>query len=109
MQLLLQSYGDDRVGEAVAAYRKHYGEIGFLGGVPYPGIGNSLEGMKQSGLRIYLATSKRAIFANRILDHLKFSRFFDGIYGSGPNGELDHKPELLAHILSANDFLRRLV
>jgi phosphoglycolate phosphatase len=61
MQLLLQSYGDDRVGEAVAAYRKHYGEIGFLGGVPYPGIGNSLEGMKQSGLRIYLATSKRAI------------------------------------------------
>ena len=25
MQILLQSYGDDRVGEAVAAYRQHYG------------------------------------------------------------------------------------
>jgi phosphoglycolate phosphatase len=61
MQILLQSYGDDRIGEAVAVYRQHYGESGFLGSVPYPGIGKSLEEMKQSGLRIYLATSKRAI------------------------------------------------
>jgi phosphoglycolate phosphatase len=62
MQVLLQSYGDDRVDEAVAAYRQHYGESGFLGSVPYPGIGKSLEEMKRAGLRIYLATSKRAIF-----------------------------------------------
>jgi len=100
MRLLLQSYGDDRVSEAVAAYRKHYGEIGFLRTMPYPGIGKSLGEMKLGGLGIYLATSKRAIFANRILDHLKFTTYFDGIYGSGPNGELDHKPELLSHILS---------
>ncbi len=100
MQILLQPYGDDRIGEAVAVYRQHYGESGFLGSVPYPGIGKSLEEMQRTGLRIYLATSKRAIFASRILDHLKFTAYFDGIYGSGPNGELDHKPELLAHILS---------
>ncbi len=103
MQILLQSYGDDRVGEAVAAYRQHYGESGFLGSVPYPGIRQSLEEMKRSGLRIYLATSKRAIFAIRILDHLKFATYFDGIHGSGPSGELDHKPELLAHILSKHN------
>jgi len=30
MQFLLQSYGDDRVGEAVVAYRQHYGESGLL-------------------------------------------------------------------------------
>ena len=100
MQILLQSYGDDRTGEAVAAYRQHYGESGFLGSVPYPGIGKSLEEMKQTGLRLYLATSKRAMFASRILDHLKFAAYFDGIHGSVPGGELDHKPELLAHVLS---------
>ncbi|HVJ35630.1 MAG TPA: HAD hydrolase-like protein [Terriglobia bacterium] len=100
MQGLLQSYGDDRVGEGVAAYRRHYGEAGYLGSVPYPGIGNSLEEMKRTGLRIYLATSKRAAFANRILDYLRFATYFDGIHGSMPGGELDHKPELLAHILS---------
>jgi len=102
MQILLRSYGDDRVTEAVAAYRRHYGESGFRGSVPYPGIGKSLEEMKRTGLRIYLATSKREIFATRILDHLKFATWFDGIYGSVPSGELDHKPELLAHILSSH-------
>ena len=106
MQTLLQSYGDDRVGEAVAAYRQHYGESGFLGSVPYPGIAKSLEEMKRTGLQIYLATSKRAIFASRILDHLKFAPYFDGIYGSVPSGELDHKPELLAHILSKQGLSR---
>ena len=100
MQVLLQAYGDDRVGEAVAAYRQHYGETGLLGSVPYPGIGRSLEEMKRAGLRIYLATSKRAVFASRILDHLKFATYFDGVHGSTPGGELDHKPELLAHVLS---------
>jgi len=49
MQILLQSYGDDRVGEAVAAYRQHYGESGLLGSVPYPEIGKSLEEMKRTG------------------------------------------------------------
>jgi phosphoglycolate phosphatase len=100
MQILLRSFGDDRVGEAVAAFRQHYGESGLLGSVLYPGIGKSLEEMQRAGLRIYLATSKRAIFASRILDHLKLTAYFDGIHGSVPSGELDHKPELLAHILS---------
>lgn len=102
MQVLLQSYGDDRVDEAVAAYRRHYGERGYLGSVPYPGIGEFLAEIKQGGLRVYLATSKRAAFASRILDHLEFASYFDGIYGSVPGGKLDHKPELLAHIVSTH-------
>jgi phosphoglycolate phosphatase len=105
MRVLLQRYGDDRVGEAVAAYRQHYGESGFLGSVPYPGIGSSLKEMQQAGLRIYLATSKRETFARRILQHLGFARYFDGIHDSVPGGELDYKPELLAHILSKHNVL----
>lgn len=100
MRALLQRYGDDRFDEAVAAYRQHYGESGFLGSEPYPGIGKSLEQMKRAGLEICLATSKRTTFARRILEHLEFATYFDGIYGSVPDGSLDHKPELLAHIVS---------
>lgn len=100
MQFLLQSYGDDRVGEAVAAYRQHYGESGLLGSQPYRGIGSALQQMRQARLRIYLATSKREAFARRILQHLELAAYFDRIYGSVPSGQLDHKPELLAHILS---------
>jgi phosphoglycolate phosphatase len=102
MQFLLQPFGDDRIEEAVLAFRQHYGESGLLGSEPYPGIGDSLQAMQQAGLRIYLATSKRAAFARRILEHLELTRYFDAIHGSVPGGELDHKPELLAHILSAH-------
>jgi phosphoglycolate phosphatase len=103
MQVLLQSYGDDRVGEAVAAYRQHYGESGLLGSEPYPGTIDALRDMRQAGLRIYLATSKREVFARRILQHLELAAYFDGVYGSVPGGKLDHKPELLAHIVSEQD------
>ena len=100
LKALLQARGDDRLDEAAIAYRQHYGENGLFGSRPYPGIGDALERMRQAGLRIYLATSKREIFARRILGNLKFSDYFDGIYGSVPGGKLDHKAELLAHVLS---------
>ena len=100
MRVLLQPFGDDRVDEAMAAYRQHYGEIGFLGSEPYPGISESLKEIRQAGLRIYLATSKREAFASRILHHLGLAIYFDGIHGSVPGGGREHKPELLAHILS---------
>src|SRR5512138_3328032 len=54
---LLRTRGDDRVDEAVAAYRRHYGERGLLGSELYPGIGGALEEMRRAGLRLYLATS----------------------------------------------------
>lgn len=56
--------------------------------------------MNRAGLRLYLATSKRVLFANCILDHLKLATYFDGIYDSVLSGDLDHEPEQLAHILS---------
>ncbi len=103
LRVLLQARGDDRVGEAVAAYRQHYGESGLFGSEAYPGIRGALQDMRQAGLRIYLATSKREVFARRILENLELATYFDGIHGSVPGGELDHKPELLADILSEQD------
>jgi phosphoglycolate phosphatase len=61
--------------------------------------------MRQAGLRISLATSKREVFARRILEHLKVARYFDGIYGSVPGGTLDQKPQLLAHIVLEQDLV----
>ncbi|MEH6660808.1 MAG: HAD hydrolase-like protein [Parasphingorhabdus sp.] len=108
MRVLLQPYGDDRVIEAVEAYRTDYGESGLFQSIPYPGIAETLAELQQSGAHLYLATSKRRKFALRILNHLNFSDHFDGIYGSEDDGSFDHKPELIAnivqkHSLSAND------
>jgi len=103
LQAWLQARGDDRIGDAVKAYRRHYGVSGLFGSKPYPGIGRALQEMRQTGLRVYLATSKREVFARRILENLKLAPYFDRIYGSVPGGKLDHKPELLAHIISEQD------
>ena len=100
MRLVLEPYGDDRVGEAVAAYRKDYGASGLFESKLYPGIGGALREMREAGLHLYLATSKRTLFARRILEHLELAPCFAGIHGSEPNGALDHKPELIAHVMS---------
>jgi phosphoglycolate phosphatase len=105
LRALLRTYDDDRLDEAVSAYRQHYGETGFLGSELYPGIGEALEDMQQAGLRIYMATSKREVFARRIAEHLNLAGYFDGIYGSVHGGALDHKPALLAQILSERNLM----
>ncbi len=96
---VLAHYGDTRVEEAVAAYRRHYSDVGLYDVAPYDGIPTLLAALKAAGLRLYLATSKRTAFAVRILDHLGMSDRFDGIYGSEPDGARDGKPALIADIL----------
>src|SRR6201991_2557090 len=63
MRLLLQPYRDDRVDEAVAAYRKDYGVSGLFESKLYPGVADALRRMHEANVRLYLATSKRTIFA----------------------------------------------
>ncbi len=99
MRYLLSSFGDDRVAEAVDAYRSDYGIRGLLLSELYPGIRETLVELHSQGTRLLLATSKRQTFARRILDNHGLSDLFRGIYGSVPEAGLDHKPELLAHIL----------
>src|SRR3712207_4662511 len=48
MRLLLEPYGDDRVAEAVAAYREDYGQNGLFDSLPYSGIAQALIEMQQS-------------------------------------------------------------
>jgi phosphoglycolate phosphatase len=55
--------------------------------------------MRETGAHLYLATSKRTVFARRILDHLELAGCFSGIHGSEPGGGLDEKPELIAHVV----------
>jgi phosphoglycolate phosphatase len=97
---VLASYGDDRVDEAVAAYRKHYGATGLFDNAVYNGIPAAMDALVAAGFTLYLATSKRRDFAVRIVDHFGLSSRLSGIYGAVPGGAIDHKPELIAHILA---------
>jgi phosphoglycolate phosphatase len=99
MRSLLRPYGDRRIAEAVAAYRADYGERGLFGSLAYPGIPSALAQMRRSFAGLYIATSKRTRFARRILERLELAHFFDAIHGSEEGGTLDHKSELVSHVL----------
>lgn len=99
MGLLLARYGDDRIAQAVAAYRDDYGRQGLFGSEPYPGVPQALADLRDAGAQLILATSKRRVFAQKILAHIGLENLFAAVHGSEPGGDLDHKPELIAHIL----------
>jgi phosphoglycolate phosphatase len=98
--LVLSHYGETRAAEGAAAYRAYYEERGYLGSVLYPGMREAVEALRGAGFALFVATSKRRVPAVMILDHLGLSPLLDGIYGSEPGGALDHKPELIAHVLA---------
>jgi phosphoglycolate phosphatase len=100
MPRVLAHYGDTRVEAAVTAYRRHYGLTGLFDNAVYPGIPEALDALIAAGCSLYVATSKRRDFAIRILDHFGLSSRMKGIYGAVPGQGIDHKPELIAHVLA---------
>jgi phosphoglycolate phosphatase len=97
---VLAPYGDDRVAEATALYRQRYGSVGLFENALYAGIPEMLAAFTAAGLSLFVATSKRRAFAERILAHFGLDDQFTRIYGSEEGGLIDHKPELIAHILA---------
>lgn len=100
MARLLRQYGDDRVDHAVGIYRARYSEVGIYDCSVYAGVVGMLDGLREAGTTMYIATSKRRDFADRVIDHLSLRPYVRGVYGALPGGGLDEKQDLLAHILS---------
>ena len=89
------------INAAVELYRERFRELGMYENRVYDGIPRALERLCRSGSRLFVATSKPQVFAERILEHFDLARSFDGVYGCGLDGTLSDKAELIAHILAA--------
>lgn len=88
-----------QIDDAMAQYRADY-ENGAVAESPFfPGIAAALDGFRQSGWTLFVATSKPQAVARRILAHHGRGAVFRTIYGAIDDVTLAHKPELLAHIL----------
>lgn len=100
LERLLRPFGDDRAAEALTIYRARYSAVGLYNCTLYPGVVPMMERLRDAGVTMCLATSKRRDFAERVIDHLGLRPFLKGIYGALPGGGLDHKDDLLRHILT---------
>ncbi len=81
------------------AYREHYGEIGLHMAVLYPGVADAVRDCCRPARRCFVATSKRSIYAVRIVEGLGLADAFRGVYGTEPDGSLDDKADLIAALL----------
>lgn len=85
--------------KALALYRRRFAEKGLYENRVYLGVPELLSLLLDRGGKIFLATSKPEPFARKILVHFDLSETFDGIYGSGMDGALSEKRDLLAYLL----------
>ena len=66
----------------VDTYRERYGETGYAENTLYPGIPDTLHSLsKVDGVRLGVCTSKRADFAERILEQFGLLHYFEFVSG----------------------------
>ena len=81
-------------------YRERYGRVGLFENSVYPGVPEALMALRVAGPRLYVATSKARVYAERILDHFNLAGYFDRIFGSELDGTNMRKTDLLRFALS---------
>jgi phosphoglycolate phosphatase len=84
---------------AVSYYRERFSDIGLYENGVYDGIGDVLTELGQSGRRLFVATSKPHVFAERIIDHFGLRHHFERVFGSELDGTRGDKSHLLEYAL----------
>ena len=90
---------DDLVDRAVSLYRERFADIGLFENRVYPGVEETLSAVAGSGRRLFVATSKAEVYAERIIDHFKLRVYFEGVFGSELDGTRSDKTDLLGYAL----------
>ena len=85
---------------AVDFYRERFGDVGMFENSVYEGVPEMLSAVAALN-RVFVATSKPIVFAERIVEHFGLRSFFDGLYGSELDGRLADKGDLISHVLRA--------
>ena len=99
------NFTDEQAAIAVEKYRERYEKKGILENKLYPGIGEFLAEARLKDKIVILATSKPEICAKRILDYFELSNYFSFVAGSGLDGSLHTKTDVIDYILQSNKII----
>jgi phosphoglycolate phosphatase len=84
---------------AVSYYRERFADVGLYENSVYPDIEDVLVALGHARARMFVATSKPRVFAERIIDHFGLTGYFERVFGSELDGTRVHKSDLLAYAL----------
>lgn len=96
-------FNEAQAEEGIRKYRERFADIGIYENAVYPGIESLLQELNAAGKQVMLATGKPAYYAEKILDYFHLSPYFKFVGGSGLDGSLSHKDEVIRHVLESND------
>jgi len=97
---LLDTSDAERIEEALRLYRQRFADKGLYENKIYAGVPAMLDSVGHVARAAYVATSKPAVYAERIVSHFKLGHHFRKVYGAELDGRRDDKAELLAYLLA---------
>ncbi len=82
--------------QLLATYREYYAEKGLHQCVPYQGIRELLERLRNKGKTLLVATAKPTLYSRIILDEWELSGYFQEIVGAEFNKNFETKDKIVA-------------
>ncbi len=95
---LLAAADRARVERALALYRERFEDTGLYENRVYPAIPEVLAHLAGRA-RLFVATQKFGLYAERIVDHFGLRPHFAGVHGTDDDGRLDDKVAVIAALL----------
>lgn len=91
--------GKTHAEEATRLFREHFAEIMLEDLHPLPGAAWLLETLHLKGYQTAVFTNKQGPGSRKILEHLGYTRWLDGIFGTLDTPWRKPQPEFTAHVL----------
>ena len=88
--------GENSADRMLELYRERYDTIGIFENKVYAGVAAALDRLRARGDRLFVATSKRQVDAQRVVERFGLDHFFDGVYGANSDGRNAEKSTVLA-------------
>lgn len=97
----MEFYGmpQEQAEQAVAAYRERYSTKGLFENRVYDGIPALLQGLRDQGKMLVLATSKPEKFTLRILDKFDLSKYFQYVGAASLDSSRSQKSDVIRYVL----------
>src|SRR3954452_1857475 len=85
---------------ALLLYRERFSDVGLFENEDYAGIMDTLTTLAATTPRMFVATSKPAVYATRIVEHFGLNPYFERVSGSELDGTRVDKRDLLRYALA---------
>ncbi len=93
------NFTEEQALEAVKKYRERFETVGLYENKLIPGIDKMLKTLSEKGYEIAVASSKPQPFVERILEYFNIAEYFNVVVGSGLDGSLYTKAEVVSEAL----------